>query len=51
MIIASGGGGPRARKKQKGSHSEGESCKVFSWIWLAGEVPGEDENGGLHSCE
>ncbi|KIM81001.1 hypothetical protein PILCRDRAFT_9047 [Piloderma croceum F 1598] len=38
--------GPRAKKK-KGT--EGESRKILSWIWLAGEVPGEDESGGLHS--
>jgi hypothetical protein len=62
MNVAGGGAGPRAKKssgKGKGKargndvppEGPGESRKLMSWIWMVGEVPGEDENGGLHSCE
>lgn len=45
---AAGGGGPRAPKKVvEGS----ESRKTLSWIWVAGIIPGEDEDLSIHSCE
>lgn len=42
-----GGGGPRSARKVKEGTSE--SSKVLSWIWVSGEIPGQQ--GGLHECK
>lgn len=54
MNLAGGGAGPRNRKKQKdraGNEVQSESRRVLSWIWVAGDVPGEGESGALHACK
>jgi hypothetical protein len=28
-----------------------ESRKILSWIWVAGDVPGEGESAALHACK
>jgi hypothetical protein len=54
MNLAGGGAGPRNKKKQKdkaGNAVQRKSRRILSWIWVAGDVPGEGENGALHTCK
>lgn len=50
-----GGGGPRSSKKAKAktdpiSTEPSESRVLTSWIWLAGGVISQKQNGSLHGC-
>lgn len=45
-----GGGGPRSSKKQA-TVDPSESRRETSWIWFAGDIPGDRDHRGLHACE
>lgn len=45
-----GGGGPRSSKKHP-AYVPGESTRVTSWIWFAGDVPEDCDHRGLHACK
>lgn len=45
-----GGGGPRSSKKQV-TVTPGESRRVMSWIWFAGDIPEDRDHRGLHACK
>lgn len=45
-----GGGGPRSSKKQA-TVVPGESTRVISWIWFAGDIPEDRDHRGLHACK
>ncbi|KAF7982376.1 hypothetical protein HWV62_29126 [Athelia sp. TMB] len=44
-----GGGGPRSSKKKTAAATTSESRRVLSWIWVAGDLPVDGEQPGIHT--